>query len=253
VAYFSNFGLALDIVAPGVDIYSPIIDGYKSWEGTSMATPHVSGTIALMLEANPDLTTGEIKTALYETATPVNNESVCYGVVKQRRGIYWIGVVPCSFYNYGAGVVDAYGAVDSVILGEPECEVSEDCDDGLYCNGIETCNIDGVCVAGAIVNCLSYNNECNDGVCDEDTDMCIAQAISDETLCTEGICCGGICSAAVCLNNLNCFDSNICYFGGTCSAYCGILEENCSGCLGQVCDGKCHPRKEKSDTCDDCP
>lgn len=115
MAYFSNFGPALDIVAPGVDIYSSITDdGYASWDGTSMSTPHVSGTVALVLDANPGLTVDEIKTALYETADPINSESTCYGVVKKRGRNYWIGVVPCTSDNYGAGIVDAYGAVNYV-------------------------------------------------------------------------------------------------------------------------------------------
>ncbi|MBU4266126.1 MAG: S8 family serine peptidase [Candidatus Altiarchaeales archaeon] len=114
MASFSNFGTSLDIVAPGVSIYSSIIDRYDSWSGTSMSTPHVSAVVALVLDANPSLTVDEIKTALYETADPINPDSVCYGVVKKAGPNYWIGVVPCSSDNYGAGIVDAYGAVNYV-------------------------------------------------------------------------------------------------------------------------------------------
>ena len=141
MADFSNFGPALDIVAPGVSIYSSIINGYASWGGTSMATPHVSGTIALMLEANPDLTVNEIKTALYETAVPINDDSVCYGVVKQRDTRYWVGAVPCSSYNYGTGIVDAYGAVSAVIPEEATCTYNSDCNDSVACT-------DDSCVSG---------------------------------------------------------------------------------------------------------
>ncbi|NJL69421.1 MAG: S8 family serine peptidase [Microcoleus sp. SM1_3_4] len=41
---------------------------YRYFAGTSMAVPHVSGVIALMLQANPNLTPAQIKQILAETA-----------------------------------------------------------------------------------------------------------------------------------------------------------------------------------------
>jgi minor extracellular protease Epr len=67
-ASFSGRGLALDIMAPGVSIYSTVPGGYESWSGTSMATPHVAATVALMLQKNPKLTDSSIKNKLYTTA-----------------------------------------------------------------------------------------------------------------------------------------------------------------------------------------
>ena len=56
------------------DIYSTVplsVPGipYRYFAGTSMAVPHVAGVIALMLQANPNLTPAQIKTILAETAT----------------------------------------------------------------------------------------------------------------------------------------------------------------------------------------
>lgn len=69
---FSNWGKSVHVAAPGVDIYSTIPGGkYASYSGTSMATPHVSGLVALMLSGNPKLTPVQIKKILMETANPL--------------------------------------------------------------------------------------------------------------------------------------------------------------------------------------
>lgn len=57
------------VVAPGVNVKSTVPGGiYDYYDGTSMATPHISGIIALMLSANPNLTPAEIEDILTATA-----------------------------------------------------------------------------------------------------------------------------------------------------------------------------------------
>lgn len=94
-ASFTNAGDALDLLAPGVSIYSSLPgNSYDSKSGTSMATPHVSAVAALVLSAHPGYTVDDVKEAMYNTAAKVKGK---------HGGAY--------------GRVDALGAVNYVIGG----------------------------------------------------------------------------------------------------------------------------------------
>ncbi len=73
LAYFSCYGLtSVDLAAPGVGIYSSLPgNSYDAWDGTSMATPHVSGTVALLLAADNALSPAQIKSFILDNADPV--------------------------------------------------------------------------------------------------------------------------------------------------------------------------------------
>ncbi len=73
ITEFSNTGLEVDVLAPGTDIISTDVGGgYGLCSGTSMATPHVTGAVSMMLarakDLNKMLSFEDVKTILKETA-----------------------------------------------------------------------------------------------------------------------------------------------------------------------------------------
>ncbi|GKU77707.1 S8 family peptidase [Paenibacillus sp. L3-i20] len=76
VAPFSNRGAFIDIYAPGDKITSAWLRGnYNEMSGTSMATSHVSGAIALLLSLRPGLTPSEIKYIMKRSMQPLKNSN----------------------------------------------------------------------------------------------------------------------------------------------------------------------------------
>jgi serine protease len=110
-AYYSNYGSVVDIAAPGGDMRSasangilstlnsgtttPGSDSYAYYQGTSMATPHVSGAVALMLARNSALTPDQVESLLKSSAR----------------------AFPATCSQCGSGIVDAAAAVAAAAGG----------------------------------------------------------------------------------------------------------------------------------------
>jgi len=88
-AGFSTYGLGVDVVAPGVGIYSTTLtdvdNGYTYAHGTSFASPHVSGLAALIFSARPDLTAWDVREIIMRSAkdlgTPGFDDKYGYGLI----------------------------------------------------------------------------------------------------------------------------------------------------------------------------
>lgn len=107
----SDYGTQLDIMAPGVLIYTTDRTGsvgyvsgdyMPNFNGTSSACPHVAGVAALILSVNPNLTQKEVATIIEKTARKVGGYS--YSTVSGRPNGTWHTEV-------GYGLIDAYAAV----------------------------------------------------------------------------------------------------------------------------------------------
>jgi serine protease len=111
-ANYSNYGSLVEIAAPGGSASSnfdpdgvlstlnegtttPGAHSYAFYQGTSMAAPHVSGVVSLMLGKNPNLTLGQVSTIMRQNATAFPTGSTCNTTL-------------C-----GAGIVNAYKALQA--------------------------------------------------------------------------------------------------------------------------------------------
>ncbi|KAJ2875981.1 hypothetical protein GGH93_001108 [Coemansia aciculifera] len=120
MSLFSSYGPSPELViepllsAPGGNIWSTYpqrLGSYASLSGTSMATPYVSGTVALLKQARPELSVKEIRSVLANSAKPLRD--VATG---QMIHPYWSG----------SGLVNVYDAIKSrAMINPPELSINE--------------------------------------------------------------------------------------------------------------------------------
>jgi len=249
---FSNRSDMIDVAAPGCSILSADLttDSAVSEKcGTSMATPHVAGLAALLVQSQPGITPVEVRRAIREGAVD--------------RG-------PAGFDDgYGYGRIDALGSLEALT----PCVTAADCDDGLFCNGVEECS-SGVCSQGA--------DPCPGQLCDEEADECYTLGCNQDGVCgaredctscpadcasSPGATCGnGVCEAgdgedclscpADCAGKQDgvrkqrfcCGDGDGIKAVGCDDSRCGLCSDTSvpASCCG---DGECTAGAEGSDTC----
>jgi len=106
VSYDGKEYIKPDISAPGVSVNSAFPGkGYKVWQGTSMACPHITGVVALMRAVNPAMSIDRIRKAIEETSLDLGEEGKdntygagrldCFEAFK-RAGVLWLDEKPRS-------------------------------------------------------------------------------------------------------------------------------------------------------------
>ncbi len=108
-ATYSNYGTRIDVMAPGGDAASGVLSlgrvagafDYIEMQGTSMATPHVAGVVALMKALEPNLTFEEARAFLVLTAVPLTDAECGTGEAT----------------DCGAGLIDAAAALVALAGG----------------------------------------------------------------------------------------------------------------------------------------
>ena len=118
-----------DVVAPGVDILSSVFFGFELFNGTSMASPHVAGASAVVLQAHPDWTPMQVKSAITTTATDLGLEPWEQGsglldvdAALDANAFFW--PTNASFGTF-TGKAPANGSIDISIDTGAACTVAE--------------------------------------------------------------------------------------------------------------------------------
>jgi len=112
---FTNWGHdSVDVAAPGVDITSSVPGGgWETWDGTSMAAPHVSGLAALVLAQNSGFTAAQLKNAVMRSVEkPTSLRTVYFNAAPGLTGPG--GTTRTGNFTRTSGRVNAFNALSAV-------------------------------------------------------------------------------------------------------------------------------------------
>ena len=120
LADFSSTGSEIELAAPGVNIYSTFLGGeYEIHDGTSMASPHVAGTAALVWAANPSWSNTDVRKCLQNTAENIGllDTEQGYGLVDAENSV--LGTTSGDNLNGQQATGNISGTVTDVDNGSP--------------------------------------------------------------------------------------------------------------------------------------
>lgn len=185
-ANFSNTGPHIDVAAPGVGVLSTVWNnGFATFDGTSMASPHVAGVAALILSCNPNLTGAQVADIIRTTARPL----------RVNPGD------PVPNDTFGHGCVDAAAAINRACPRPPTREIT--CQSRItlcptaqvVCTSRRpSCGVSRVTVCPTVVVQCTQPIQCQRSVildCPRPTRPPICQAPSEAIRCPTGALCGG--------------------------------------------------------------
>jgi hypothetical protein len=210
--------------------YNPPVDECRSCRGNKRSCPNSQGAATIMSYCH--LCSGGYDNVAYTFGGYKDDSS---GAWVPDPSIYDLGFsylaerVPQTMYQHAQ-------TRENSCLSFSACTMDSHCDDGLYCNGVETCNT-------ASGTCESGTNPCAVGkVCDESSSSCeIVSTCTTDAECNDSLYCTGAetCDAGVCGSA-----GNPCAVGEVCDESastpcvhpnCAIYQESCK--KTQCCDG----------------
>jgi subtilisin family serine protease len=132
-AVWSSYGPGLDLLAPGVDIwscwmtyptpYSGVFPGYAKVSGTSFAAPFVTGAVGLLAAARPDLMDADFQHILRESADdlalPGRDAETGWGRLDAAAALHAVDPALGIWHDEVAGARFASAGFDTLRLGEP--------------------------------------------------------------------------------------------------------------------------------------
>lgn len=108
---FTQRNEQIELVAPGVGVRSTLPNNqYRAWDGSSVATPHVTGVAALVWSQFPTCSNSRIRLALRESALDLGaagkDDAYGYGVVQAKAAVEWLNQHGCELPRHCKEILD---------------------------------------------------------------------------------------------------------------------------------------------------